>query len=76
MSNVHPNVALWGGGIDGYAGPPHEEMIMRKFNLKLSRQIDALHDELNRLHTQPNTPIKVRKLLVLRKKLRRLEEKL
>ena len=46
---------------------------MKKFNLKLSRQIDAIHAALEQIRVQPNTPLKVRRLLLLRAKLRRLE---
>lgn len=46
---------------------------MKKFNLKLSRQIDAIHVALDQIRVQPNTPLKLRKLLLLRTKLRRLE---
>lgn len=49
---------------------------MKRFNLKLSRQLDALHNELDKLRTQPNTPLKIRKLSILRSKLRRIESKL
>lgn len=49
---------------------------MKKFNLKLSRQIDVIHAALDRVRVQPNTPLKVRKLLLLRAKLRKLEGRL
>jgi len=49
---------------------------MRKFNLRLSRQLDAIHHELENIKTQPKTPIKARKLAILKAKLRQLEKKL
>jgi hypothetical protein len=49
---------------------------MKKFSLKLSRQLDAIHYELDRLRTLPNTPLKIRKMLLLRNRLRQIETKL
>jgi len=45
------------------------------FNLKLSRKIDMLHVEMEKVKRLPATPLKVRKLLVLRNELRALERK-
>lgn len=48
---------------------------MRKFNLKISRKIDEIHVLMEQVKQLPTTPLKVRKLLVLRKELRALERK-
>jgi hypothetical protein len=49
---------------------------MAKFNLKLSREVDKLHDALSQVTKLPPTPLKVRKLLILRKKLAMLERRI
>ncbi len=48
---------------------------MKIFNLKLSRKIDEVHVLLDEVKRLPTTPLKVRKLLVLRNELRALERK-
>jgi len=47
----------------------------KSFNLNLSRKIDMLHVEMEKVKRLPTTPLKVRKLLVLRNELRALERK-
>ena len=49
--------------------------IKKTFNLKLSRKIDMLHVEMEKIKELPTTPLKVRKMLVVRKELRALERK-
>lgn len=51
-------------------------MRKRKFNRALSLKIDAYHAALEQARTLPSTPVKVRKLLVLRTKLRQLERRI
>lgn len=46
-----------------------------KFNLKLSRKIDMLHVEMEKIKALPTTPLKLRKMLVVRNELRALERK-
>lgn len=49
---------------------------MKKFSLKISRQIDKLHVEMEKVKHQHLTPeAKVDKMLVLRNELRALERK-
>jgi hypothetical protein len=47
----------------------------KSFNLKLSRKIDMLHVEMEQIKELPTTPLKVRKMLVVRNELRALERK-
>jgi len=52
-----------------------QKAMKSSFNLKLSRKIDMLHVEMEKVKRLPATPLKVRKLLVLRNELRALERK-
>jgi hypothetical protein len=47
-----------------------------KFNRALSLKIDAYHIALETVRALPPTPVKVRKLLVIRAKLRQLESRI
>jgi hypothetical protein len=51
-------------------------MKQRKFNRALSLKIDAYHIALEAMRTLPPTPVKVRKLMILRSKLRELERRI
>lgn len=48
----------------------------KRFNLRLSLSIDAVHTELERLKSLPNTPRKIAKLILLRCKLNLLERRI
>lgn len=49
---------------------------MKRFNLRLSREVDKIHSAMERTKALPNTPLKLRKLLVLRKKLATLHQRI
>lgn len=51
-------------------------MRKRKFNKKLSLAIDAAHAALQQVQSLPNSPLKIRKLLILRKRLNELERRI
>lgn len=48
---------------------------MRKFNRKLSLSIDALHHAIEQAQAEQNPIKRLRKLLALKAKLRKLEQK-